>query len=359
MSTYISAKNNYKFNIDEIDAPHYIKEFLYYLQSIENLAPRTVCTYYLQITSFLRWFKARGRNFTQEQLSELSVMDVQLEDLLRIKQSDILEFLSFATYKMDNVAESRALKLTAIRKFYKFQLLNNRMEHDPTAEITSPKMEKRLPKYLTIEQSERLLNSIKGEFPERDFCIITLFLNCGMRLSELSGMNLADIQDDQIRIFGKGRKERMVYLNDACQVAIRDYLEARQGISKIVDKNAMWISKRTGKRLSNRRIEQMVDEQMRAAGLGAYGFTPHKLRHTAATLIYQSGAGTLLEIKEILGHENTTTTELYTHLNEELLRKAIQNAPLADFQKGGRTDIEEHLADELKDKQEGADANAS
>lgn len=333
MSTYISATQN-NFNIDDIEAPAFLKKFLRQLMTIDNLAPRSVCTYYIQMREFCRWVKSRGRGMSPEQLKELSIMDVMEEDLLSLNTDDIIEYLAFSAGALNNKVESRALKLSALKRFYQYEFSRKIIQVNPTDGIVRPKKEKRLPVYLTLEQSKALLDNIKGDFPERDYCIITFFLNCGMRLSELTAINIPDINDDELKIFGKGRKERIVYLNDACLTALDEYLFARAQIKKkIQDPDALWISKRTGKRLTGRRIEQMVDEQLRAAGLGAKGFSPHKLRHTAATLMYQNGSAQLLELANILGHANTTTTEIYTHLREDQLRGAMKNAPLAGVKK--------------------------
>ena len=187
---------------------------------------------------------------------------------------------------------------------------------------------KTLPKYLTESESIDLLNNVQSDFYERDFCIITLFLNCGMRLAELIGINLGDFRDETIRITGKGGKERLVYLNDACRQALGHYIKARGALSNLVDKDALFVSKRTGKRLTARRVEQIVARCLQSAGLSGRGFSPHKLRHTAATLMYQGGVD-MLALKEILGHENVSTTQIYTHINQQQLRDAVQASPLA------------------------------
>ena len=338
MSTYLSQKNNFKFNIDSVEAPNWLKQFLRQLVSVDNLAPRTICTYYVQMRNFARWTKCRGRDFTKEQFLELSIMDVLEESLLCLQPDDILEYLAFSDNVLENGSVSRSLKLSTLKRYYKYAFQRHLIAYNPTEGISRPKQEIRLPKYLTIEKSERLLESIKGDFPERDYCIITFFLNCGMRLSELAAINISDIHDGELKIFGKGRKERMAYLNPACQSALDEYLLARGEIRrKIIDEDALWISKRTGKRLTARRIEQMVDTHLRAAGLGGQGYSPHKLRHTAATLMYQNGSAQLLELAGILGHANTTTTELYTHLSQDQLRDAMMHAPLGNITRTGKT----------------------
>ena len=192
----------------------------------------------------------------------------------------------------------------------------------------SPK--KALPKYLTAEESIDLLKNIQSDFYERDFCMLTFFLNCGMRLTELVTINMGDFKQDTIRITGKGNKERLVYLNDACLEALDHYKKARAALPNLpADEQALFVSKRTGKRLTARRVEQIVARCLQSAGLSGRGFSPHKLRHTAATLMYQGGVD-MLALKEILGHESVSTTQIYTHINQERLRAAVKASPLAD-----------------------------
>ena len=207
----------------------------------------------------------------------------------------------------------------------------NRISQDPTAAIKPPKQDKVLPKYLTAEQSKDLLETIQyqGDFPERDYCMVVLFLNCGMRLSELVGMDLEDIdlEQRQIRLFGKGHKERMVYLNDACIEALHLYLQKRNTLEGLNPKEkAVFVTRRRKDRISNRRVEQLVTGAMKAAGLK--GFSTHKLRHTAATLMYQTGNVDILTLKQLLGHSNVGTTQIYTHLQEFQVRAAIEQNPL-------------------------------
>ena len=196
-------------------------------------------------------------------------------------------------------------------------------------------MKKRLPKYLSLKEGMTLLQSVNSDFYERDYCILTLFLNCGMRLSELVNIRVTDIQDDgTIRIIGKGNKERLVYLNDACIKALHTLCIERAKIPNLQDKKALFVSKKTGKQLSARRVQQIVEKCLQAAGLSGKGYSPHKLRHTAATMMYQEGHVDMLALKEILGHAHVSTTEIYTHMATEQLREAVQSSPFAqvDFE---------------------------
>ncbi|MGN0983610.1 MAG: tyrosine-type recombinase/integrase, partial [Gemmiger sp.] len=205
----------------------------------------------------------------------------------------------------------------------------NKLQENPTESISLGSPKKELPKYLTMEESHELLKNIQSDFHERDFCIITLFLNCGMRLTELVTIDLGDFRDETIRIIGKGNKERLVYLNNACKDALEHYLKAREALPNLSDRQALFVSKKTGKRLTARRVEQIVERCLRSAGLAGRGYSPHKLRHTAATLMYQYGNADMLALKEILGHENVSTTQIYTHINQKQLRDAVEASPLA------------------------------
>ena len=209
----------------------------------------------------------------------------------------------------------------------------NQLDYNPTENIELPQNKKRLPKYLTLEQSMELLSAIETEFTSRDYCIIMLLLNCGMRLSEIVGIDIRDIRDDTLRIIGKGNKERIVYLNTGCLRAIDDYIKERNTIVSPVSEPALFISKRTKKRLTGRRVEQIVEQCLKLAGLDGMGFSTHKLRHTAATLMYRSGGADMLALKEILGHEHVSTTEIYTHISDAELKKAAKSSPLSTFKK--------------------------
>ncbi len=258
-----------------------------------------------------------------------------------VTTSEIYEFMYYITRERDNSAAARARKLSSVKGFYKF--LTNKMkllEKNPADDVGTPAQKKRLPKYLSLNESIELLKNIRSDFYERDYCIITLFLNCGMRLSELVNINITDIHEDgTIRIVGKGDKERLVYLNDACISALRRLCEARAKLPNLQDQKALFVSGKTGKRLSARRVQQIVDSCLKTAGLSGKGYSTHKLRHTAATMMYQEGHVDMLALKEILGHAHVSTTEIYTHLGTEQLRQAADASPFAklDFEKKNLT----------------------
>lgn len=267
-----------------------------------------------------------------------------------VTKEDIYEYLYFLNRECGNKKSSTARRLASLHGFYDY-LVNqvNRLSQDPTASIKPPKQDKVLPKYLTAEQSRELLESTQyqSDFPERDYCMVVLFLNCGMRLSELVGMDLGDIdlEQRQIRLFGKGHKERMVYLNDACIEALQLYLKKRNTMEGLDPKEkAVFVTRRRKDRISNRRVEQLVTSAMKGAGLK--GFSTHKLRHTAATLMYQTGNVDILTLKQLLGHSSVGTTQIYTHLQEFQVRAAIEQNPLGEVKKAS-LDTTEREAGEI------------
>lgn len=324
-----------KIYSDYSNAPPVLKEFLYYSQTIKGLSARTVEAYFIDLQLFFRYIIQRRNNcIDNDTIDTVDISAVDLNFIASVTQSDILEFLYFVTSVRGNSPASRARKVSSLRGYFKY-LTNktNQLDANPAENIEMPAMKKRLPKYLTLEQSIELLNNTQSSFAERDYCIILLFLSCGMRLSELAGINIKDINNDVLRIIGKGNKERFVYLNNACLNAIDDYLAVRNTIVSPASEPALFISKKTKKRMSTRRIEQVVEECLQRSGLSQMGFSTHKLRHTAATLLYRSGNADMLALKEILGHEHVSTTEIYTHISDEAIKKAAKSSPLATFKK--------------------------
>ena len=320
---------------DYSDSPEFLKEFLYYMQTIKGLSPRTVEAYYLDLTLFLKYIlQKRSGSINNEILNEQSIKSVDLNTLSTISQSDILDFLYFTMNIRANSAASRARKLSSLRGFFKYMVQKtHQLEINPCENIELPQNKKRLPKYLTLEQCMELLSNIDSKFASRDYCIVMLFLNCGMRLSELVGIDIKDIRSDTLRIIGKGNKERTVYLNSGCLTAIDDYLKERNAIISPAIEPALFISATRKTRLTTRGVQQIIEKALKAAGLDGMGFSTHKLRHTAATLMHRSGGADMLALKEILGHEHVSTTEIYTHLSDEALMKAAKSSPLSSFKK--------------------------
>ena len=324
-----------KIYSDYSTAPAVLKEFLYYSQTIKGLSPRTVEGNFIDLQLFFKFLIQKRFNcIDNNSINEIDISGVDLNFISSVTQSDILEFLYFITSERNNSASSRARKISSIRSYFKYLTVKtNQLTYNPAEHIEMPAIKKRLPKYLTLEQAIELLNNTQSSFSERDYCIILLFLNCGMRLSELAGIDIKDINKDTLRIIGKGNKERFVYLNDSCIKAIDDYISVRNTIVSPVSEPALFISKLTKKRMSTRRIEQVVEECLQRSGLSQMGFSAHKLRHTAATLLYRSGNADMLALKEILGHEHVSTTEIYTHISDEAIKKAAKSSPLATFKK--------------------------
>ena len=275
----------------------------------------------------------------EEDFSKITIKDIPLSTIKQIKLDDIHAFLSYLTNTYHSKAATRARKASSIRVFFNYLSQKaNLIEFNPAQNLETPKLDKRLPKYLSLEDSKRLLNvagSDDNRNNKRDYAIITLFLNCGMRLSELVGINIKDINfsECQMTVIGKGNKERTIYLNKACMTAINNYLAVRpvEGIKtdKANSKNALFLSERK-ERISRRTVQYIVDKELRAAGLDTNKYSVHKLRHTAATLMYQYGKVDIRALQEVLGHESISTTEIYTHVANVQARSAIENNPLSD-----------------------------
>lgn len=328
LSSYIDAVNPGR-HAPYLDIPDDVIEYLHYLDFVKLRSPRTVNGYYLDLRGFFRYMMIQWQRAQADAKPEsIDLTHITTQDIAGITKRDIFSYLDYAR-SADNGPKARARKLSALKGFFGYMCTQvNRLSQNPTENVTLGTPKKSLPKYLTQNESLDLLNNIQSDFYERDFCIITMFLNCGMRLTELITINLGDFRDDTIRITGKGGKERLVYLNSSCKDALRHYIQARATLSNLVDKDALFVSKRTGKRLTARRVEQIVARCLQSAGLSGRGFSPHKLRHTAATLMYQGGVD-MLALKEILGHENVSTTQIYTHINQQQLRDAVESSPLA------------------------------
>ena len=334
MSTYINpAKPGQNMSFE--DCPQAVREFLKYTLTIRGLSARTVNGYYIDLRTFFKYLVLhRGLVADDTELSEIAIDDLDMAFIRKIDKAEIYDFLFYITKERDNAAATRARKLSSLRGFFKYLTSKTgALQQNPMDDIERPVQKKRLPKYLSLDESMELLNNIQSDFHTRDYCIITLFLNCGMRLSELVGLNISDIKDDTLRVVGKGNKERMVYLNDACMAALAALVKELGGVPNKKDKNALFISLKTGRRLSARRVQQIVNQCLQTAGLAGKGYSVHKLRHTAATLMYQHGNVDLLSLKEILGHVDVSTTQIYTHLDSTKLKQAADSSPLAHVKK--------------------------
>lgn len=322
--------------IDTASIPDLLRNYLFYLETIKGRSPKTVSEYFLDLRNFLRYMNLykNDQEITSESLRNTDISGLNETFFRSITLADIYSYLYYfmSSPEHQNNANTRSRKVSSIRGFFKY-LTNNLklLEENPALNLELPSVRKSMPKYLTLEQSLDLLNSVDGsmdsEFQERDYCILTLFLNCGMRLSELVGINLQDIRDNTLRLLGKGNKERIIYLNQTCMDAIADYLSVRSRQEKIVDKQALFISQR-GTRIGARRVQKIVEMYLKKSGLGGMGYSVHKLRHTAATLMYQYGQIDIRVLKDILGHVNLGTTEIYTHVSNTQMEHAADSNPL-------------------------------
>lgn len=325
--------------INHENNPDYLNSFLDYTITILNKSPNTIKEYNYDLATFLKFIKVHFKMTDEEDFSKITIKDIPLSTIKQIKLDDIHAFLSYLTNTYHSKAATRARKASSIRVFFNYLSQKaNLIEFNPAQNLETPKLDKRLPKYLSLEDSKRLLNvagSDDNRNNKRDYAIITLFLNCGMRLSELVGINIKDINfsECQMTVIGKGNKERTIYLNKACMTAINNYLAVRpvEGIKtdKVNSKNALFLSERK-ERISRRTVQYIVDKELRVAGLDTSKYSVHKLRHTAATLMYQYGNVDIRALQEVLGHESISTTEIYTHVANVQARSAIENNPLSD-----------------------------
>lgn len=315
--------------------PPLVRDFANHELAIKNKSELTVDEYVLDLTLFFRFLKLReaensgspAPNFEKIDISELGI-----DFFKKITLADAYAFLSYCKSERDNDAAARARKTSSIRAFFRYLSVQQKLlDENPMQELETPKKKKAQPKYLTLEESLQLLSAVDGPYKERDYCILTLFLNCGLRLAELVSIDYTDIKDNNtLVVTGKGNKERTVYLNEACIRAIKQYMAVRP-VDKVKqkDKSALFLSSRY-QRISPKTVQHMVYGYLDKCGLGDRGLSVHKLRHTAATLMYQHGHVDVLVLKEILGHENLGTTEIYTHLVDEQLKKASDANPLAN-----------------------------
>ena len=324
----------------QTQAPPVLRDFLAYHETIQGHSSKTVDEYFLDLRNFLRYMKLeKGLVPRSTPLDEISIDDVDVSLVRSVTLADVYAYLSFLSRsraKNHNSpqagcgleASTRARKVASIRSFYKY-LVNKAkvLTENPIQELDAPRQRQTLPRFLTLDECIQLLDSIDGPNSERDFCIITLFLNCGLRISELVGLNLSDVRDDRMRVLGKGNKERFVFLNTACRSALDDWLAVRTQ-SAAVDPYALFISRRRT-RVTKDGVHYMIKKRLAEAGLDRDKYSAHKLRHTAATLMLKNGVD-VRTLQEILGLEHLYTTQIYTHVDSEAMRQAAQLNPLGD-----------------------------
>lgn len=310
------------------EAPSIIRDFLVYHETIQGHSRRTVDEYYLDLRNFFRFLKqSKNRSLKDIPLDDISIDDIDLSLVQDITLTDIYSYMNYLSRDRGLNNTSRARKVATIRSFYKY--LTNKaklLETNPVQDLDSPRLKKSLPKYLNLDESLELLDSVDGRNARRDYCILTLFLNCGLRISELVGLNKTDVRGEQLRVLGKGNKERILYLNDACQRALEDWLIERDTLT-LVDQNALFVTLQNRRRISTAAVHKLVKKHLAAAGLDSSQYSSHKLRHTAATLMLQNGVD-VRTLQEVLGHDHLNTTQIYTHVDNEDLRTAAKANPL-------------------------------
>ena len=316
--------------------PEYVNSFLDYSAVVLNKSPNSVKEYNYDLNMFLKYMKIHLKITKETDFSKINIRDFDIQTLKKITTNDINSFLSYLALNQGSRPATRARKISTIRIFFAYLYDQKLIDDNPTLGIKTPKQEKRMPKYLSLDDSKKLLSVTadeNDENKERDYAIITLFLNCGLRLSELVGINISniDFSENKVTVIGKGNKERTIYLNEACIKAIQDYLSVRPKEGVKVDSKgsnkALFLSKRK-ERISNRMVQYIVERELMKAGLDTSKYSTHKLRHTAATLMYQYGHVDIRALQELLGHESIATTEIYTHVSNEQVRDAVERNPL-------------------------------
>ena len=322
------------------DCPQVLREFLSYHETIKGQSQRTISEYYLDLRMFLRFMRlVKDEMPYNTPLDSISIKDLDIEFIKTITITDIFDFLSYLANDRQLElsvdpgigAAARARKLSAIKSFYKYLTVRTKLlTVNPVKDVEFPKIRKSLPKYLTLEESRRLLSSVRGVNEKRDYAILMLFLNCGIRRSELVGLNLSDVYEDRIRVTGKGNKERIVYFGSACTAAIDEYLPERN--KKVLSDNRALFVSRENNRISVTAVHRLVKKHMLAAGLDPSQYSAHKLRHTAATLMVSNGVD-IKTVQEVLGHEHLNTTEIYTHIENTELKIAAEANPISRLEK--------------------------
>lgn len=319
--------------------PDYLNSFLDYSITILNKSPNSIKEYNYDIAMFLKYIKLHFNLTKEHDFSKITIADLPISVIQKIELSDIHAFISYLATDLHSKPSTRARKCSSIRIFFKYLSQKEKIiPNNPAQNLETPKKEKRMPKYLSLDESKKLLYAISDDADnrneKRDYAIVTIFLNCGIRLSELVGINIKDItfSECKLNVIGKGNKERTIYLNKSCMNAINDYIEnsrPKEGV-KSTSKDALFLSERM-ERISNRTVQYVVKKELMKAGLDSNKYSVHKLRHTAATLMYQYGGVDIRALQELLGHESISTTEIYTHVENSQVRSAIENNPLANI----------------------------
>ena len=321
------------------DCPIILRDFLSYHETIKGQSKRTIQEYYLDLRMFLRFMVLVKKEMPYDtDLDSIPIKDVDLSFVKSIKTTDVYDFLSYLANdrvkhpstknpEIGLEANSRFRKLSAIKSFFKYLTVRTKqLEENPVKDLDYPKLRQSLPRYLTLEESTRLLRSVSGPNKTRDYAILLIFLSCGIRRSELVGLNISDVYSDHLRVLGKGNKERIVYIGSACRAALDDYLIERQQL--VLSDNRALFGSRDHNRISETAVHRLVKKHILEAGLDPERFSAHKLRHTAATLMLQNGVD-VRTVQEVLGHEHLNTTQIYTHIESSELRIAAEANPIS------------------------------
>ena len=315
------------------EAPPLLRDFLVYHETIQGHSRRTVDEYYLDLRGFFRFLK-RDKKLVPDDMpmDQIPIDDVGIDLIRTVTLTDIYAYMNYLSRDRRLNNASRARKVATIRSFYKY--LTNKaklLDVNLVQDLDAPRLKKALPKYLDLDESLELLDHVEGKNAIRDYCILTLFLNCGLRISELVGLNKTDVRGDQLRVLGKGNKERVLFLNDACQRALADWMTERDAMT-LVDQNALFVTLQNRRRITRAAVHKLVKKHLADAGLDSTQYSAHKLRHTAATLMLQNGVD-VRTLQEVLGHDHLNTTQIYTHVDSDELRVAAKANPLASVRK--------------------------
>jgi len=316
-----------KKSINEYSIPVMLEDYLNYMETIRGKSPLSVSEYFFDLRTFYRFCAVRLKLVEGKEYIKVDIGTLSEDFLKNIKLQDLHAYITYIGKVRKNCNKTKARKVASLRAYFKY-LCNvvDYIDSNPADRLELPKIESRQPVYMSLEDARKLLESIEGRFKERDYAIIAVFLNCGLRLSELVGINMKNIRGDILTVIGKGDKERTVYLNNACKRAIGDYISNRPQPVEPND-DALFLSARR-KRIAAKSVQDLVEKHLRKAGLSGMHYSPHKLRHTAATLMYQYGNVDIRALQDILGHENISTTQIYTHINDERLKDAVDRNPL-------------------------------
>lgn len=310
-----------------------LDQYVHYMLAVKERSALTMKEYRYDLVLFFRFMKRdRGLVAGDVKIDEISIVDIDIEFIKSIISDDLFVFMIFLSRERKASAATRARKAATLKSFFKYLYQKRKLiDEDPSYELESPKVGRRLPKYLNLNESVKLIHTAydsKSASSKRDYCMITLFLNCGMRLSELQGINISDIKEDTLTVIGKGNKERTIYLNAACLRALEEWLEDRNNY-KIKEPDALFLSAR-GTRISHQMIQNIVKKRLYESGIDTKLYSVHKLRHTAATLMYKYGQVDIRSLQTILGHSSVATTQIYTHVDNEALHDAVNKNPLSD-----------------------------